>query len=294
MAPPPGVVGADVYIERVVAVRDEQLCRFEPFLHVTPLFRKLLARQRTLAPVLDHTFWGKAQRHGEVRAAGLLNLLDDLAGKAQPVFQTAAVFIRAVIEKADGELVDEIALVHRVDLHAVKPGALGIVGALAEALNNGVNLIHGQGTAGLVQPAVGDRRGRDRRKLAEICRNRDAAEAAGHLQKDLAAVGVDAFGHLPACPDKMHGVVCAVRAVGHGLHFHRAVGKRDARDDKARAAFGALGVVINAALVKAALRVRQSERAHRGHGKSVFHLYLADTDRRKKLRIFHCALLCCV
>lgn len=165
-----------------------------------------------------------------------------------------------MIEKADGELVDEIALVHRVNLHAVKPGALGIVGALAEALNNGVNLIHGQGTAGLVQPAVGDRRGRDRRKLAEICRNRDAAEAAGHLQKDLAAVGVDAFGHLPACPDKMHGVVCAVRAVGHGLHFHRAVGKRDAVMIRPVPAFGALGVVINAALVKAALRVRQSER----------------------------------
>ena len=270
MAPPPGVVGADVHVERVVAVGYEQFRRFQTLFHVAALFDELFTGQRALAPVLDHALRGEAQRHGEIRAAGLLYLLDDLAGKAQPVFQTAAVFVRALVEEADGELVDEIALVHRVDLHAVKSGALGVVGALAEALHDGVDLVHGQRPAGLVQPAVGDRRGSDRRELAEICRDRDAAETAGHLQKDLAAVGVDSLGHLPACPDKMHGVVCAVRAVGHGLHFHRAVGKRDARDDEARAALGALGVVINAALVKAALRVRQSERAHRGHGKSVF------------------------
>lgn len=139
-------------------------------------------------------------------------------------------------------MVDQIPLVNGVDLHAVKARPLGIVGALTEALHDGMDLIHGQRPTCLIQPAVRNGGRGHRWEFAQIRGNGDAAKAAGHLKKDLAAVGVDPFGHLTGGSDEMDGIVCAVGAVGHGLHLHRAVREGHAGDDQARAAFRALRI----------------------------------------------------
>ena len=68
----------------------------------------------------------------------------------------------------------------------------------------------------------------------------------------------------------MHGVEGGVGTVWHALGLHLAVGKGDAGDDQAGAALGALGVIVDSALVEASLGIGQPQRPHGRHGKAVF------------------------
>ena len=181
MTPPPGIVRADVDIERIIAVGNEQLCRFHALGQVSALFFKFFAGQRPFTQGLDKALRAVAQHHGEVLPAAALDLLDDLTCKTQAVFKAAAILVCALVEQRNCELVDKVALMHRMDLHTVEAGTLCIVSTLAEITHKLVDLIHRQRTAGFIQPAVLDGRRRDRRKLTEIRRNRHAAETTGHL-----------------------------------------------------------------------------------------------------------------
>ncbi len=109
------------------------------------------------APVLHHALGAVTQGHREILTAAGLDLLHNLLGKAQAVFQASAVLVGTVVEQSNGELVDQVALMHRVDLHTIETGTLGVVGAIAKLLHDGVDLLHGEGAAGLIQPAVRNR-----------------------------------------------------------------------------------------------------------------------------------------
>ena len=102
-----------------------------------------------------------------------------------------------MVEEGDGELVNQVAFVDSVDLHTVKASPLGVESAVAELLDNVMDLIHSQLPADLVQPSVHDGGGGHRGILAQVGGDGHAAEATGHLQPDLGAIGVDALGHLP-------------------------------------------------------------------------------------------------
>ena len=58
--------------------------------------------------------------------------------------------ICALVEQRNCELVDKVALMHRMDLHTVEAGALCIVSALAEITHKLVDLVDCQRAAGLV------------------------------------------------------------------------------------------------------------------------------------------------
>ena len=150
MAPPPSVVRANVNVECIVAIGDQQLCRLYALGQVSALFFKLFSGQRTLAQCFDEALGAVTQHHREILTTAALDLLDDLTCKAQAVFKAAAVLIRALVEQRNCKLVDKVALMYCVDLHTVEAGALCIVSALAEITHKLVDLVDCQRAAGLV------------------------------------------------------------------------------------------------------------------------------------------------
>ena len=282
VAPPPGIVGAHVHIQRIISIRGQQLCRLYTLVQITALFLKLLAGQRPLTQGFDKTLGTVPQDHWEILPATGLDLLHNLPGETQPVFQAAAVLVGAVVEQGDGKLVDEVALMDGVDLHAVKSCPLSVVSSLAEAADQGVDLLHGQLPAYLVQPAVLDGRGGHRRKLPQIGGDGHPAEAAGHLQKNLRVISVDPLRHLPGGTHKLDRVVSGVGAVWHAVLLNLVVHKGNAGEDQPNATFRPGSVVVDPPLVKAPLCVSQAKRAHRRHGKAVFECKRSNLDLREK------------
>ena len=276
MVPPPGVVTADVDVEGVVAVGDQEFRRLDTFVQVAALFDEVLARQRADPPVLHHALGAVPEGDDEIFAAAGLDLLDDLFGKAEPVFEAAAVLVGPLVEDGDGELVEQIPFVDGVDLDAVETGPFGVVSAEAEGLDNLVDFVDGQRPAGLIQPAVGDGRRGDGGILAEVGGDGDPAETGGHLEEDFRAVGVDPFGHLPGGAGKVDRVPGGGRTVGHPVFLDLVVDKGDAGDNQPGSAFGPLGVVVDAPLVKPAVGVAEAQRPHRRHRKTVFQGDIAD------------------
>ena len=171
MIPPPCVVASHVHIQSVVSIGFQKLRSLKAFLQVTTLLLELLVRKSTLSPIFEHTLGTEAHRHREVPAAGLRDFLADLFRKSEPVLQASAVLIGSVIEKGDGELIDEITLMNRVNLYTVKTSTLRVKRALSKAFYNLVNFVPGKFPTGLVKPTMGNGRGSYRRELSQICRN---------------------------------------------------------------------------------------------------------------------------
>ena len=157
MCPVPGVVGAVVAVEHVVAHVAQILDGPLGLFHVAAELLKVgLVRHGALAPGLGLGDHGVAQGDGEVLACLALDLLDDLHGEAEAVFKGAAVHVGAVVPVFHGELVQQIALVHGVDLNAVHAGLTQLFGGLAESLHHLPDFRHGEGTGGhILRPAVG-------------------------------------------------------------------------------------------------------------------------------------------
>ena len=64
-----------------------------------------------------------------------------------------------------------------VDLDAVKTGPLGVVGRLAELPYNRLNLLSANLAAGLIQPAVWNWRGGNRRNISHIGGDRHTVQS---------------------------------------------------------------------------------------------------------------------
>ena len=156
MRPVPGVVGAVIAVEHVVAGVLEILDGLFRLGHIAAELNKLLAGDGALAEALRLGDDGVAQRHGEVLAAQLLDLLHDLNGKAVAVLERSAVLVGTVVHVGNGKLVKEVALVNGVDLHTVNAGIHKHLRGLAEGFDHFMDLFLCQ-RAGLDLriPAVG-------------------------------------------------------------------------------------------------------------------------------------------
>ena len=141
MRPVPRVIGSVVAVEHVIARILQEFRGNLGLGHVAACFDVVLAGQRALPEALGLRDDGIAQRHREIRAAGGLDGLDDLSGEAVAVFQTAAVLIRALVDVVERELVEQIALMDSVNLHAVNARVLEQFGALGERVNELLNFL---------------------------------------------------------------------------------------------------------------------------------------------------------
>ena len=165
MGPVPCVVGPVVAVEHIVAGILQVLCRPLGFRHIAPDLGVFLPRQSALAEAFRLGDDAVAQRYREVLAAGLLDGLNDLDGEAIPVLERTAIFVVATIDVGQRELIEQIPLVHRVDLDAVDARLLQQHRATAERVDHLVNLLDGHLARGnLVRPSV--RRGACRRANA--------------------------------------------------------------------------------------------------------------------------------
>ena len=156
MRPVPGVVGAVVAVEEGVAGILQDLDGLLGLGHVAAELLELLVRHGALAPALGAGADGVTQGDGEVVAGLLVDLLNDLGGKAQTVLQGAAVLVGTEVHVRDGELVEVVAFVHGVDLNAVDAGLAQLLGGGAEVPHHLLDLFDREGTGGqVVGPAVG-------------------------------------------------------------------------------------------------------------------------------------------
>ena len=291
MRPVPGVVGAVVAVEHVVAGVLQLLDHDLALGHVAAELDKLLAGHRALEEVLRLGDNGVAQGYGEVAARGVLYVLDDICGEAQSVVQAAAVLVRAPVEVLDGELVKRIALVHRVDLNAVNAGLTQQPRGLAEGLGALLDFGNGERT-GLVVLLPAVRRGRGagsevvgvHDKLADLAHagvvehhahdvvHRHRASAAdGELHEQLRA-GLVEVDHvvLQLGEHLLVGVNPAVaHDVAHPLH---------AGQDKAHIVLRGLEQEVSRLLVEVAglHPAEEARSAHGAHDKSVFDFHIAD------------------
>ena len=145
MCPVPGVVGAVVAVEHVIARVLEVLDGLLGLGHVAAELDEVgLVRHGALAPRLGLGHDGVAQRHREVGAGLTLDLLHDLDREAEAVLERAAVFVGAVVPVGHGELVKQVALVHGVDLDAVDAGGAQLLGGLAEGVDHVLDLLDRQ------------------------------------------------------------------------------------------------------------------------------------------------------
>ena len=117
--PVPRVIRAVVAVEHIIARILQKTSRRSRTRPCRGPPRHTPRRAARLPEALGLRDDGIAQRHWEIRAAGGLDGLDDLGGEAVAVFKTSAILIRALVDVVERKLVEQIALVHGMDLHAV-------------------------------------------------------------------------------------------------------------------------------------------------------------------------------
>ena len=123
--PVPGIVGAVVGIKHIVAGLLQIAGGLFAFLHIPADLGVVgLAGQGTVAEILHLGHGAVPHRYRVIRPAGRLDGLDDLHRKAVAVLKIAAVGVGAVVGVFHGKLVQQVAFVYRMDLHAVHPGFL--------------------------------------------------------------------------------------------------------------------------------------------------------------------------
>ena len=296
MRPVPGVVGAVVAVEHVVAGVLQLLDHDLALGHVAAELYELLAGHRALEEVLRLGDDGVAQGDGEVAARGVLYVLDYVGGVAQAVIQAAAVLVGAVVEILYSELVERVALMHGVYLDAVHPGLAQQAGGLAEGLGALLDLGDGQRT-GLVVLLPAVRRGGG--ACAQIFGVHDelARFSEGRVVKHHAHQVVDAHGAAAACRQLheqlgaslvevdhvllellKHALVGIEPAVAHDVAHPLHAGEYQT-DVVARG----LQQEMSRFLVEVA-RLHPAEQrgsAHGTHDKAVLDLYIADFPRCK-------------
>ena len=199
MVPEPGVVTADVDVEGFVSIGVQQASGLDALRHVTTDFLELLVGKGTDVPVLHHGLRREADLDREVVPDRLVDGLDDLAREPQAVLQRSAVFVGAVVEPLDGELVNEVALMAGMHLDAVEASFIGNLRGDPELGDDLVDLVLGDLAAGDPRiPHVGDfRRGGRLLTGTQHDRHDDSSEPGTDLQDDAGVMGVNPFRHLP-------------------------------------------------------------------------------------------------
>ena len=154
--PVPCIIGSVVAVEHVVTGVLKIFCRPLGLLHIAPCFLELLAGKRAAAESLRLGDHAVTQGHREIISAGLLDRLNDLHREAVAVLERSAVFICAMIHILECELIEQVAFMNRMDLHAVHARFLEEPCALGERIHKLMDLFHRHRSGGnFVRPAVG-------------------------------------------------------------------------------------------------------------------------------------------
>ena len=301
MRPVPGVIRTVVAVEHIVPGLFQVLDGLLGLGHIAAKLGEFLAGDSALAEALGLGHHGVAQRHGEIFAADGLNGLDDLHGEAVTVFERAAVLVGTVVHVGQGELIQQVALVHRVDLHAVHAGILEQLGGLGEGVHHLVDLLHGQ-RAGLALgiPAVGGGGGGGgdvvhvQEGLAQraeglvlqhlhhdLVDSHGAAHAGGELDKQLGAGLVEL--RQPLGQVLEHLLVLVQPAAAHGV-----ADTLHTRQHQAHVVLGAVQDVVGRFLVEVTglQPAEQGRTAHRGLHDTVLDLHVADLPGGKQSAVF--------
>ena len=295
--PVPRVIRAVVAVEHIIARILQKLRGDLGLGHVAARLDILLAGQRALPEALGLRDDGIAQRHREIRAAGGLDGLDDLGGEAVAVFKTSAILIRALVDVVERELVEQIALVHGMDLHAVDARVLQELRAFGERVNEFLNFrLRHLARRQLIRPPVGRRAGRGR-DLVEIHdrlrqhaqhgivvelfhhlgHGKAPAEARRQLHEQLRARLMEL--RHPLCQIVVHLLILV-----QPLAVHRIIHRLTAGQDKTGIVFRNFKDKARAVLVKMVPfhPAEQIRAAHAGEHDAVLELDLADLPRRQQ------------
>ena len=145
MAPVPRVKGAVVRVQAVQPGVLHEPDHGDALVQAAAPLHIVLPRQD--ASVQPGHFAGGAvpHQHGEILPTGPLDARDHLGGDSEPVLQAAAVLVVPVVIIGDGELVQQIALVDGVQLHAVAAGLPGQLRAADHDVHQLSDLRHGKG-----------------------------------------------------------------------------------------------------------------------------------------------------
>lgn len=273
-----------------------------------------------LADLVVHLVDGETYHQRVVSAAARANALDDLADEAHAVFKAAAVFVGAVVRVRGEELLDHVA-VTAVQLHEIDARLLAAYRRLDEVVDEVFDFalahrvhahravvgklhlrrrLHGPDQLFLLH-AEQDRRALEdavehlREALDDRDHERQAVRAARvaltagvvQLDAELRAVAVDAvykFAH------RRNVVIMAHGELGVGRGSAHVVDARDAGNDEAHAALGALLVVIHQLFRRGAVGLAEAHFRRRHHG-AVFHGQRADVHRAEQMFKCHVLLL---
>ena len=299
--PVPRVIRAVVAVEHVIArVLQEFGCDLG-FRHVAAGLHIFLAGQRALAEALGLGDDGIAQRDREVRAAGGLDGLDDLGGKAVAIFKAPAVFVGTLIDVVERELVKKVPLVDRVDLHAVDAGVLQELCGLGKRVDHLLNfrLRHLAGRH-LVRPAVRRRAGRGcdlveiHERLGDGAQRLVGVELFHHLRDGKAAAEAgrqldeQLRARLMELRHPFGQIVIHLFVLVQPLAVHRVIDRLTAGQDKTSVVFCYLENEARAVFVKMVdlHPAKQVRAAHARQNDAVFDLYLTDLPRRQQ-RLIH-------
>lgn len=167
----------------------------------------------------------------------------NIRSEAQPVFQTSAILICAVVVDGDGKLVQQISFMHRMNLHAVKSCPFGYHSAfykIAGVLGN-LFLRHFAVLYRWVKTVSLGRRGN-----IVLCHTRHCAASCvcRHLKKNLRAVGVDALIHLIPIVDKSFRVLGHTRDSRGADSFYVHVDGSHTCNNQSDAAFRPLHIIV--------------------------------------------------
>ena len=210
-----GIILPKVHTQAVIAVGLQPAGNLQPLLQGPPHF--LFPVKGGLVIALDVGLQRQAHGDHKIRAAGGLDPLHNLPGTAEAVLQRPAVFVRPVVHKGQGKLVQQIPPVHGVDLNPREP-------ALAEENRRGnhlidllLDLLPGQGRSppgGIV--VIGNLRGTEASQGV-------AAISHGNLGQHLGAIGVQPLQQLHRRPLKGLGGLQRLLAVQGMDRVHQGV-----------------------------------------------------------------------
>ena len=301
MRPVPRVVGAVVAVEHVVSGVLQILDGLLGLGHVAAELHELLAGDSALTEALGLGHHGVAQRHREVLAAHGLDRLHDLHSEAIAVLEGAAVLVGTVVHVGDGKLIQQIALVHRVDLHAVHAGILQELGGLGKGVHHLVDLLHGQGAGfafGIPPVGGGGGGGGDVVHVQEglahgaeglvlehlhhdVVDGHGASHTGGQLNEQLGAGLVEL--RQPLGQILEHLLVLVQPAAAHGV-----ADALHTRQHKTHVVLGAVEDVIGGLLVEVTglQPAEQGRTAHGGLHDAVLDLHVADLPGGKQSAVF--------
>ena len=295
--PIPCVICAVIAVQAIVAGILQVFRGTLGFLHIAADLGIFLAGERALTEALCFGNDTVPQRNREILAARLFYRADYLHREAVAVFERAAVFVRALVDIFKRELIEQIALVHGMNLNAVHARLLQKRGTFCKGFHKFVYFGHGHLPRGdFIRPAVGRRAGgggyfvQIHKRLAHktqepVCVKRfhhfahgeGAPEPRGELDKELCAGGVQL--RHPFLQIAVHFFVFVQPLPEHRVIYRLAPGHNEPRavfgDFKDKFRPGGIKVIVFHPAEKVCP-------AHACQHKTVFDLAFADLPRREQ------------